>query len=121
MGKPSNEVVADKILNPVLDKLDKLYKTHDDKAIGAILEHLIHAIVLRRVLDSLSIREETLDEMSEEEIMRMVGVKFKEMREGVEMCIAAAFEVGVSESYSQDIEYGCSIKPAAKPTNVLPC
>lgn len=119
--KPTNEAVADKILDPVLDKLGKLYKTHDDKAIGEILENMIHVMVLRRVMDSLSIREEMLDEYSEAEIMKLVGAKFKDMRQGVEMCIAAAFEVGVTESYNQDIEYTCVIKPSAKPTNVLPC
>lgn len=117
----TSEQTANKMLDTLLNKLDKAYQKYNDHEMTEIIGHMVTVLTHRMVSDALSIRNTMIDDYPEDEIMRVVSKKFSHMKEVVEAGVTSAFEVGVSESYNQDIQYQCKIGPIPTPSNTLLC
>lgn len=114
-------MLSGKIVDGVLDKIDKLYKDHSEAEVAGVCGHLVSEVTKRMVMDALSVTTEQYETMKKEEILKFINEKFKGVKTVVEIAIVEAFEAGVKEASNRTIEYDCAIGQAAKSVNGLPC
>lgn len=113
MDNEGIDELASRLIEPVLDKLDRIRPTLSDSEMNTVVGNLITALVHRLVCETLAVGE---GELTEED-----GVRFAAMREAVEVAVETGIEVAISQTTEQDISFRCKINQVDHVVGSLPC